>query len=59
MAGWGVGYGMFGNIPARDLPAIVVILACAVVERVVESRWCRLAVMAVGTALASWLAVGG
>lgn len=32
---------MFGNIPARDLPALVGILACAVVERVVESRWLR------------------
>jgi hypothetical protein len=50
---------MFGTVQTRDLPALLVILACAVVERVVESRWCRLAVMAVGTALASWLAVGG
>jgi len=36
-----VGYGMLGNIPARDLPALVVILAFALVERVVESRWLR------------------
>jgi|APGre2960657373_1045057.scaffolds.fasta_scaffold00156_20 hypothetical protein len=32
---------MLGNIPARDLPALVVILAFALVERVVESRWLR------------------
>ena len=50
---------MFGNIPARDLPALAVILAFSLVERVVESRWSRLAVMTVGTALASWLVVGG
>lgn len=54
-----VGYGMLGNIPTRDLPALAGILAFAMVERVVESFWCRLAVMAVGTALASWLVVGG
>ena len=32
---------MLGNIPARDLPALAVILACSVVERVRESRWLR------------------
>ena len=36
-----VGYAMLGNIPARDLPALAVILAFALVERVVESRWLR------------------
>ena len=32
---------MLGNIPARDLPALAVILAFALVERVVEWRWLR------------------
>ena len=36
-----VGYGMLGNIPARDLPALAVIFAFALVERVVEWRWLR------------------
>lgn len=54
-----VGYAMLGTVQTRDLPALVVILAGAVFDRVMESWWCRLAVMAVGTALASWLVVGG
>lgn len=49
---------MLGNISARDLPALAVILACAIAERVVESRWCRrVAVVAAGLVVA-WL-VGG
>lgn len=50
---------MLGNVSNRDLPAFVGILAGALVDRVVKSWWCRLAVMAAGTALASWLVVEG
>lgn len=49
---------MLGHIPARDLPALAVILACAVVERVVESRWCRRAALAAAGLAVAWL-VGG
>ena len=32
---------MFGTFQTRDLPALAVILAFALVERVVEWRWLR------------------
>lgn len=48
---------MFGHIPTRDLPVVALILALAMVERVVEAGWVR-AVAAVGAVSALvWLLV--
>ena len=49
---------MLGIVSNRDLPALAVILACSVVERVRESRAARRIVAALALAGAAWV-VGG